>query len=181
MYRHRRQCGRRGAEHSWIFRCLLKSTTTVKLNKLKLETAAELHTAHPCFYCRGTSWTWKATQKIPQRKMQLGSGVIRVCWHLFDPLGCRQIPGVNDRQNCTTDIVNSVQQSLPKELLNKDTNPRMLPCEKGCSEKQNVGPPSQEMDSSDVRKHTHPNWMGSCCSTAWMWTFGYSWCRSKKS
>lgn len=52
VYGHRGQRGRRGAEHSWIFRCLLKSTNEVKLNKLKLETAAELHTAHPCFYCR---------------------------------------------------------------------------------------------------------------------------------
>lgn len=40
------------AEHSCIFRCLLESTNMVKLNKLKLETAAKPHRAHPCFYCR---------------------------------------------------------------------------------------------------------------------------------
>lgn len=40
------------AEPSCTFRCLLKSANMVKLNKLKLETAAKLHVAHPCFYCR---------------------------------------------------------------------------------------------------------------------------------
>lgn len=40
------------AEPSCTFRCLLESANMVKLNKLKLETAAKLHMAHPCFYCR---------------------------------------------------------------------------------------------------------------------------------
>jgi len=44
--------GEEVADHSCIFRCLLESTNTVKLNKLELETAAKLHAAHPCFYCK---------------------------------------------------------------------------------------------------------------------------------
>lgn len=39
------------AEHSCIFSCLQESTK-LKLNKVKLETAAELHTGHPHSYYR---------------------------------------------------------------------------------------------------------------------------------
>lgn len=53
----------------------------------------------------------------------------------FEPFRCRQTTG----QNCSTDTVNSRQHSLHKELVNKDTNHRMLPHEKGCAVKQNVG------------------------------------------
>ena len=68
------------AEHSCIFRCLLQSTNMVKLNKLKPETAAKLHTAHPCFYCRRYKLNLKSNSEDgTAKKMQLGTEVISVC------------------------------------------------------------------------------------------------------
>lgn len=59
------------AEHSCIFRCLLESTNT-KLNKLKLETAAKLHTAHPYFYCRRYKLNLKSNSEDTTAKNAAG-------------------------------------------------------------------------------------------------------------
>jgi len=42
---------------------------------------------------------------------------------------------VNSTQNCNKNIVNSVQHSLPKQLVNKLTKLRVLPCQKAAFSK----------------------------------------------
>ena len=70
------------AEHGCIFKCLLESTNRVKLNKLKLEKAAKLHTAHPCFYCRRYELNLKSNSEDTTAKNVAG---VRDYWGLLTP------------------------------------------------------------------------------------------------
>lgn len=120
------------AEHSCIFRCLLQSTNMVKLNKLKPETAAKLHTAHPCFYCRRYELNLKSnSEDSTAKKMQLWTEVISVCWHhFFWAFQMQTNYGFVWTVDKTATQTLLIQHSLPKELVNKDTNLRMLSYEK---------------------------------------------------